>query len=201
VSCQLQWYTACSPGVLAAVDAAVESLVKLGAAIVDIHIPELDQVQVRDKTRIGNGVWSFDYTTAVFMASWVTYTRGLGPPKRPAKAINRWQDLGMLLEGGMRAFTSTLARFQATYHQKSAWLCTTVFVSLCRICCRLVCCRLHMLAALPLSTTTMLGWQGGGITGACANRCGFMSERGAAGASLLPMAQFCTVCVAVSSTG
>lgn len=42
----LQWYTACSPGVLAAVDAAVESLIKLGAAIVDISIPELNYVQV-----------------------------------------------------------------------------------------------------------------------------------------------------------
>lgn len=66
LSCRLQWYTACSPGVLAAVDAAVESLVKLGAAIVDIHIPELNQVQVRDCDGGSVSFWSCEYNAAVF---------------------------------------------------------------------------------------------------------------------------------------
>lgn len=52
--------------------------------------------------------------------------------------------------------------------------------------CWMVCRRLHMLLALPLSITMMLGRQGGGKTGVCANRWGFLLEWGAIGAHLVP---------------
>jgi hypothetical protein len=42
-----EWYTMCDTGVLACVDSAAESLLKLGATLVDIQIPELDLLQAR----------------------------------------------------------------------------------------------------------------------------------------------------------
>lgn len=46
-----EWYTMCEPGVLAAVDRAAEVLFKFGATLVDVHIAELDLLQV--------GAWVF----------------------------------------------------------------------------------------------------------------------------------------------
>jgi Asp-tRNA(Asn)/Glu-tRNA(Gln) amidotransferase A subunit family amidase len=47
-----EWYTMCDTGVLACVDSAAESLLKLGATLVDIQIPELDLLQARANSAV-----------------------------------------------------------------------------------------------------------------------------------------------------
>lgn len=42
----MQWYAMSSPGVLAAVDKAVQALVDLGATRVAVTLPDLDLMQV-----------------------------------------------------------------------------------------------------------------------------------------------------------
>lgn len=139
-----QWYMLCEPGVLAAVDKAAEGLFKLGAALVDLQIPELDLLQV-----CGCLCW-LDSADVLAAAN----------PVPGFQAQQLWSS----------SPTAAGSHAAAVHMLTNSCNCSLTFLGDHVLCCAAAGCRLPTQPCLLQSVILMRGRLAGGRTSCCANR-------------------------------